>query len=146
MENNIENESYKKLKKLIELAVLNTGESWDAIDEELPQCANDESFLNWARLNLNNENSGLRDLSATVLEKSNCNLVDENIKNLEVLMNEDDENPYPSFRAACALASRYPDKRIKAIDNEILARLNEFISDTSVGDIAKKYINKIKPK
>jgi len=95
--------------------------------------------------NLDNEDSGLRDLAASTLELTNQELEDADIENLLNLMQKtDEENPYPRFRAACALAQRGSDKRVTSRLSEIQATLEEFTENEGVADIAKGYLQKTK--
>ncbi len=138
------NNPEKMLNKLIELAEMNRDEDWEMIDKELEKYFDEEVFLDWARNNTDNEVSGLRDLAASILEEADCELGDSDIENLKDLMRENnEENPYPGFRAACALAKRHNDGRVKLIINEVVDKLKNFIQDDNVADIAKEYLRKI---
>jgi len=59
-------------------------------------------------------------------------------------MEEVSDNPYPSFRAACALAKRKEKNEVRGIIEEIKNKLEEFIEDEGVSEIAKNYIEKLK--
>ena len=133
-----------ELNEIVELAKANRSEDWEIIDRKLPQLSNSEIFLNWARGNLGNEDSGLRDLAASVLENANCNLNSTDISALKRLMQESDGNPYPSFRAACALAKRSDNPEIKGFIEEIRNKLQQFAEDEGVADLAKNYLERLK--
>ena len=94
-------ETQNNLDKFIELAKLNTDEAWEEIDYKLSQYCNNQDVLNWAKENTANPDSGLSDLAATIMEATSEELDDKDIDNLVLLMrSNDEENPYPSFRAA----------------------------------------------
>lgn len=143
MENNMEQPEIKNskeaLEQLIELAKNNKDEDWKIIDGKLGNYSDEGEFLKWSKENLSNEDSGLRDLAASILERSKHDLADSDIENLEALMNEnDEENPYPSFRAACVLA------KMGIITKDVINKLKFFVQDDNVSEIAKKYLEKIK--
>jgi len=149
MENNIEQPEIKNskevLEQLTELAKNNQDEDWEIIDGKLGNYSDEEEFLKWSKKNLSNEDSGLRDLAASILERSKHDLEDSDIDNLIALMNEnDEENPYPSFRAACALATRCWEKRVEKIIKDVIDKLELFVHDDNVSEIAKEYLQKIK--
>ena len=149
MKNNIEQPEIKNTKEalgqLTELAKSNQDGDWEIIDGKLDNYSDEEEFLKWSKENLNNEDSGLRDLAASILERSKHDLGDSDVDNLISLMNENDEkNPYPSFRAACALAIRCKEKRVEKITKDVIDKLELFVQDDSVSEIAKKYLEKIK--
>jgi len=143
IENPEVNPSQDDLSTFIELAQANTDEGWETIDEQLPEHCNDPEFLDWARANTANEESGLRDLAATILEGTDEPLTEKDIANLlTTLMREDDpENPYPSFRAACALAKRSDNPMVEKELESIEAKLNEFVDDDDVSEVAQKYLD-----
>ena len=129
-----------QLAQIIELAQSGKDEDWEKIDQIIPAIANDKEFYSWAKENLGDGESNLRDLSATIIESSQCSLTDEDIKNLEQLMRENDKNPYPSFRAACALARRIKDDpRISGLLPALRNKLKLFLEDPNVSDIARSY-------
>jgi HEAT repeat protein len=141
IKNSEEVNSKELLGQLIELAKNNQDEDWEIIDGKLGNYSDEEEFLKWSKKNLSNEDSGLRDLAASILERSKYDLEDSDIDNLIALMNEnDEENPYPSFRAACALAKR------GIITKDVINKLEFFVQDDNVSEIAKSYLEKIKSK
>lgn len=133
------------LNNFIELAKTNDDKSWGEIDEKLSQHRSDPALLDWARENTNNEDSGLRDLAATIYEATETDLSADDVSNLLILMRKaDTENTYPSFRAACALAKRKENELIKNSAEEIKNKLALFLDDTNVSEIAQKYLRLIK--
>ncbi|MFA5967294.1 MAG: hypothetical protein WC805_02145 [Patescibacteria group bacterium] len=145
-ENNMDNEEEREtLEKIIALAQRNDSEGWKEIDATLPEIADSPAVVEWAKDNLDNEDSGLRDLAASTLELTNQELEDSDIENLLNLMQKtDEENPYPRFRAACALAQRSSDERIISLLDKIQSTLTEFTENEGVADIAKGYLQKTK--
>lgn len=134
--------SSQQLETFIQLAKENTDEGWATIDEQLAEHCNDPEFLAWARANTANEESGLRDLTATIFERTDAPLDDEDVSKLLILMREvDADNPYPSFRAACALAKRPDNQEIKTVLGEVKAKLQSFINDEDVSEIASQYLD-----
>ena len=138
-------EELNNIDKFIELAKLNTDESWEEIDSKLPQFCNNQNVLNWAKENTANPDPGLSDLAATILEATNEELDDKDIDNLVLLMRSDNtENPYPSFRAACALAKRSKNELLTdSILSEVKDKLKNFTEDEDVSDIANAYIDNL---
>lgn len=98
-------------------------------------------MLVWARENIFNWSSELRDLSATIFEASDTVLTFEDIKNLLQLMIID--TGYPSFRAACALGKRYNVANVKPFMRSVSKKLMDFLDDKDVAEIAKKYLDVI---
>lgn len=133
------------IDKFIELAKLNTDEAWEEIDSKLSQYCNNQDVLDWAKENTANSDSGLSDLAATILEATNNELDGKDIDNLVLLMRSDDaENPYPSFRAACALAKRVNSGLLtESILSEVKDKLKIFTKDKNISDIAKSYIDSL---
>jgi hypothetical protein len=136
-------ENQDHIDRFICLAKLNTEGAWEEIDDQLKQYCNDSKVLNWAKENTANTDSGLSDLAATILEATSQKLDTKDIDNLVLLMRSDnEENQYPSFRAACALAKREISSLLEASTLlEVENKLKEFIEDDSVSDIVEKYIN-----
>jgi len=101
--------------------------------------------LDWAKKNTANPDSGLSDLAATILEASDETLDAQDINNLTSLMRSNNkENPYPSFRAACALAKRSTSHLLeKPLLSEIKNKLEAFAEDEVVSDIAKSYLDSL---
>lgn len=134
---NPENMPNLQLESIIALAKTNTDEGWARVDDQLEQFCNDSSFLEWARDNTENEEIGLRDLAATILEASDTILTKEDVNNLKDLM---EEEGYPGFRAACALAKRIVRHELPGLKNLVTDKLKEFTEDESVSDIANEYL------
>ncbi len=141
----IQIEIQNRMDDFIKLAKLNTEEAWEKIDEQLPRYCNNPVILNWAKENLANLESGLADLSATVLEATDEKLNDKDTANLILLMHRDyADNPYPSFRAACALAKHINDVLLaESVVLEIRNKLKIFLEDKDVSDIAQSYIDSL---
>lgn len=128
------------LELFIELAEKNTDDGWKDIDEHLAQVCNDKIFLEWALINTANKESSLRDLAGTILEASDMILTSSDINNLEILL---EDEGYPGFRAACALAKRISQQEIKGLKKLIAEKLKKFVDDEGVSEIANKYLKSI---
>ena len=75
------------------------------------------------------------------MEKTALEVGDVVIADLFVLMNEArEENSYPGFRAACALAKRRDDPRVVGKMGQVRGKLQEYVDDEGVKDIAKSYL------
>jgi hypothetical protein len=135
-----EKNSQKRLEELIPLAMANDAESWAIIDQKLPEFRNDLAFLVWAGANVNNADAGLRDLVATIFEASSLSLKEDEISGLVVML---ENNDYSGFRAACALAKRFKEEPIKPFLEKIKEKLEVFIDDPDVSEIARKYLEMI---
>lgn len=121
------------LADFIMLAEQGTDKSWEKIDFHLPAYCDKPIFISWAKENLFNENYALRDLAASTLILSKTEFSQQDIDNLTKLMNEIyEENPYPSFRAALALARRLNDARITSLSDVIRKRIVSFLEDDAV--------------
>jgi len=132
------------LSKIVDLARKNTDENWEKINSLLPQYTDQQEFFSWAGENLKNSDSGLRDLAASIFEQTKLPLDDAIVKGLFKLMEEtDEENPYPSFRAACALAKKHEDERVSGKINQVRRELQSFVEDEDVSEIAKGYLKKV---
>lgn len=138
--NNPEKITNMPLESFIELAEKNTDDGWKEIDQELSQVCNDQRFLDWAVANTANKESSLRDLAGTILEASDVVLTSDDIDNLKVLL---EDKGYPGFRAACALAKRISQQEIQSLKNLIIEKLENFIDDEGVSEIANKYLESI---
>ncbi len=126
------------LDLFLSLAQDNTPEGWAKIDAQLLDFCNQEVFLTWARNHLLDEESGWRDLAATILESSDTVLSEEDVRKLTQLMMTDES--YPGFRAACALAKRVDQEMIQPTRGDIKEKLGKFLSDPDVAEIARKYL------
>lgn len=126
---------------IIDLAIRGEDDDWAQIDKFLPSMSNSEEVSMWAKYNLKNPNYGLQDLAASILELTHTNLEDTVVEGLfELLSEENKENPYPSFRATCALAKRIHDPRIAKYKEIIRTKLQLFIDDEDVSQIARYYL------
>jgi len=138
--NKPENISNVQLESIIASAKTNNDESWAEVDEQMPQICNDSGFLNWARTNIDNKESGLRDLAATILEASDVVLSLDDVNKLKELMKDEE---YSGFRAACALAKRISQPEIQGFKNLIRQKLEVFAKDEGVCEIANEYLESI---
>ncbi len=112
---------------------------WENVDALLSTHANDIAVITWARVNTQNRDLNLRDLSASIYEVSTVTLEENDIEKLLVMMREQIENPYPRFRAACALVKR-ANTIEKYFVGEAKVILREHLNDEDVADIAKTYL------
>lgn len=109
-------------------------ENWGFVDKQIPYFANDPNAIKWAKdKGLVDEDSNVRDLAASLLEKTS-NLDERTETKLYGLMSR--YKSYAGFRAACALASH--DWQEKA--SEVRAVLKKAAKDANVGNIAKRYL------
>jgi hypothetical protein len=126
-----------------ELTQLAEQGKWEEIDSILPSRSNNQEVFSWAKENLFHENSEMRDLAASVLESSAVELTDDDIHTLVTLMRTvDEKNPYPTFRAACALSKRLNHEAIDdSLQREIKNTIGLYLDDADVSEIAQKYLN-----
>ena len=136
-----ENDQELKLDFLLSLATQNTTEAWQKIDEKLPSICDRTDILNWAKENTQNEDDGLRDLAATILETSDLDLEVADILKLKELMLD---KSYPGFRAACALAKRFKNPAVSPAIALVKQKLQDFLKDEDVSEIARKYLDLLK--
>ncbi|MFH1667644.1 MAG: hypothetical protein ABH884_01300 [Candidatus Komeilibacteria bacterium] len=132
-----ENKFNQQFLALVGLAEANTDEGWEKIDAGLPTICDDPSIVDWARNNTSNNVEGLRDLAGTIFEASSIELTDKDIQMLQELMND---QGYPGFRAACALAKRVKTPSILEIKSDIEQKLKKFVEDADVAEIANEYL------
>lgn len=130
-----------KLATLIRLAEANTEEGWKEIDSKLPQICNHPEVISWARSNTESRSDGLRDLAGTIFEASDEALTGDDVSLLRKLM--DGDEGYPGFRAACALAKRGNSPDIAAMKKDIAAKLEKFVKDPDIPEIAEKYLEEL---
>lgn len=129
------------LEKIVALAQANTEESRQQVDSLLPTICDDPSVVSWARQNTKNPESPLRDLAATILTATATELDDTDFDNLVSMLHEDDpSNPYPRFRAACALVKKNLTADFPLIRAEVISVLREFVNDEDVADIAREHL------
>lgn len=119
------------LEELINAA---RSEQWDFVDEHISAVANEADVLTWALgVGLEDADGNVRDLAASILEKSSTALPEALHDKLLQLM-EKDSNPYAQFRSAFALyvrGERSP---------EVVAKMKEATNDPATADIAKGYL------
>ena len=135
--NQPENLSSEPLDSLILLAESGTDEDWDKIDAYLSGHSDDPELAAWARENTANADEGLRDLAASIFEVSSAQLSGSDIALLQSLMAD---SSYPGFRAACALAKRIEQEEVQTMKEEIRAKLEQFMGDADVAEIAQGYL------
>jgi hypothetical protein len=142
--NAAENETSPSLDKIIGLAQQNSDAGWAEIDEQLPVVCDQPEFVAWAKLNTANQESALRDLAATILGATAEELETEDVDKLVALMRADDPaNPYPRFRAACALAKKRGVINLPLVQAEVAITLREFVDDPAVADIARQQLESL---
>ena len=131
------------LRQLIMLARKGTDEAWEEVDKILPELCDDAAVVQWARVNIHNDNLDLSDLAATILEATNIELnKDDTSELLKLMSSNKPENPYPSFRAACALAKRFGTGLIPDdMQAKVKSKLKEFLDDEDVAGIAQEYLS-----
>lgn len=120
------------LEDLIDAA---RAERWDFVDENIAGVAGDANVVAWASGGgLEDADGNVRDLAASILEKSSAELSGPIKDKLRELMGND-ENQYVQFRSAFALyvrGERSPD---------VIAKLDEAGRDPATADIAKGYLS-----
>lgn len=124
----------KSIPSLNEIKAMAANEDWDGVDTVIGSAANDPSFLVWAEGGLEDEDGNLRDLAASLFEKTDTPLSPGVTETLLSHVRHDD-NPYASFRSAFALyraGNRSP---------EVIKKLHEALEDEDVADIAKEYLS-----
>ena len=120
------------LEELIDAA---KAEHWDAVDKNIAVLANNEEVIAWALdKGLEDTENNVRDLAASVLEKSSVSLP-ESTKAMLLHLVAWDENIYVQFRSAFALYVR--GERSPAV----IAKMQEAEQDPGVADIARKYLS-----
>ncbi len=137
--NQKQNKMDQQLLSLIQLAKINNDESWEKIDSQLPMICNNSDVIDWARKNTKNPSNSLCDLAGTIFEASSIEFTNNDIKLLEKLM---ENEGYPGFRAACALTKRLNLPIVFSIKNKIKEKLESFIEDPDVMEIANEYLKK----
>ncbi len=110
-------------------------EDWDRVDVVLPELVDNPETVSWATQALDDKDGNLRDLAASIFERSQIDLQPEVQGRLRLMISVD-ENPYAQFRAAFALFSR-GDR-----SPEVMAKMNEAMKDPDVKEIAERYLSK----
>jgi hypothetical protein len=121
------------MEKLRQAAVK---EDWEFIDSKIPEICNDPSAIASAKKWLFDQDGNVRDLAASILEKTNQDINPMKTKLYAII--KADPHPYARFRSACALAA-HGEKT-----NVIKTTLSEFKEDPDVADIAKQYLARLK--
>ncbi len=113
-------------------------EDWDYVDEQVDQLKDNSAIIKWAyEHGLADPNGNVRDLAATICEKSQLSI--DNKKRDRLGANLSDTWPYAAFRAACALAAHGPG----SYKGDVIITLKRFLvdDDTSVKDRASRYLS-----
>lgn len=110
-------------------------ENWDLVDGAIPLLAQEDKTLDWAKKEgLANEDDNLRDLAASIFEKTDQE-IDDKIKGRLTAMLLKDDNPYASFRAAFALYNK-GDR-----SERVMSKMHEALGDEDVREIAENYFS-----
>ena len=118
-------------KQLIEAA---QKEDWDFVDANISESHLSREQINWAlEKGLRDVDQNIRDLAATLLDKSNEELSQEEIENLEKIMTGDSYH-IVRYRLAVALYKRGDMKPI------VVQMMQEAKNDPDVGELAKSYL------
>ncbi|MBU4284605.1 MAG: hypothetical protein KJ968_05860, partial [Nanoarchaeota archaeon] len=111
-------------------------EDWKIVDKSIPKVCNNKSIIGWAfREGLNDGNENVRDLAASILEKTSSSLTKEIKEKLYSRMKKDD-NSYVRYRSSFALAAHDPsfhEKDVKAV-------LQKAKKDPDVSQFAESYL------
>lgn len=127
------NEVAQAKPTLDELETMAVEENWEAIDASIVLVADDPIFIMWAKTGINDSDGNLRDLAASLFEKSSIELTEDDNESLLQHVRHDD-NPYASFRSAFALY------RAGNRSQEVMNKLHEALNDEDVADTAKHYL------
>jgi hypothetical protein len=132
------------MESIVDVIGYATREDWDKVDALLPELSNQQLTFSWAGANLRCGDLNIRDLAASIMEQTEMPLQDANVVDLFWVMSQVEEtNPYPSFRAACALAKRRADERIAIKIAEVKDHLQNFTEDEDVSEIAQDYLGEL---
>jgi len=112
-------------------------ENWDYVDQNLSSFANDDEVVDWARsAGATSDDDNERDLAASILEKTNHDITEQDKDTLRGMM-QADKNPYAQFRASFALFN-HGDR-----SEAVIGKIKEATKDEDVKDIAEKYLSQI---
>lgn len=130
MENNME----QKIVSLNELIDAAKREDWDFVDGNINESHLSREQIDWAlKIGLADTDDNVRDLAATLLDRSDEVLGEEEVGALEKQMAEDSYH-IVRFRIAIALYKR-------GDRNDAVAEImNEAKNDPDVGELASKYL------
>jgi len=121
-------------EKLIEAA---KEENWGFVDANLPKICNNPSSVAWAEnMGLNEENKHVRDLAASLLEKTKI-LNARTEEKLYIRMTTDSHHPV-RFRSAFALRGHNYGKH----QQEVTKVLQQATKDPDIKKIAENYLKK----
>jgi HEAT repeat protein len=114
-------------------------ENWDYVDEKISKVCNDSDVQDRAIGLLESENSNLRDLGASILAKAEITPDKFLVIRRKLGFMLKDEHPYARYRAAFALAEHGAGN----YKTETLKVLKEASQDNDVGEIARRYIERL---
>lgn len=115
-------------------------EDWESVDERIPRVCNDSDIQDRAVNLLDSENPNLRDLGASILAKAKIDSDRFLIIRRKLGPILKDEHAYARYRAAFALAEH----GAGAYERETLKVLREASHNEDVGEIARKYLERLK--
>lgn len=111
-------------------------EDWGKLDKNIPKICNNKSIINWAcKKGLNDGNGNVRDLAASILEKTSNSLTWEIKEKLYSHMKKDD-NAYVRYRSSFALAAHDPSFH----KEEVKDVLEKAKKDPDVSQFAESYL------
>jgi HEAT repeat protein len=114
-------------------------EEWDVVDKDIPNLCKDPSVQERAIELLKDTDGNVRDLGASILGKPKINSkIFLRAKPILRDVMTGDENQYARYRAAFALAEHGGYKA------QVMRVLQEASEDKDVGDIARKYLEKLR--
>jgi len=116
-------------------------EDWEIVDKNILNICSDPVVQEKAIKLLTNSDRNVRDLGASILGKFPLSTkIFSRAKPILRKVMVNDENPYARYRAAFALAEH----GVGEYKMEIIGALIEASQDKDVGDIAKKYLARLK--
>ena len=125
------NESEPVPVKLDELTAAAVREDWDFVDSTIGGVVDNETFLGWAAQGLEDDDPNLRDLAASIFEKSSIKPDEQILDTLTHHMLSDD-NPYARYRSAFALF-QHGDRSEQVMDVIQSAAIDQDVSEIALG-------------
>jgi len=113
-------------------------ENWELVDARIPEVCNDAAIQKQALQLLNDSNGNVRDLAASIFEKASK--IPRGSKPILANVMAKDSNPYARYRAAFALAGH----NAGTYKPEVIKVLKEARTDETVGEMAEKYLQRLK--
>ena len=111
-------------------------ENWGKVDKSILKVCNNKSVIDWAcKEGLNDSNGNVRDLAASILEKTSNSLTGEIKEKLYSHMKKDD-NAYVRYRSSFALAAHDPSFH----KEEVKDVLEKAKKDPDVSQLAESYL------